>query len=529
MEVVTLLEKDKSKSNQKKIMSHLKKVNKRNLEVKYGHAQLLSWACYHGNFEAAKYLLKKGSNVNQLSYKNFTPFKWACDSGSIELSTYILRKFTPDLLLENDFKENDFFHICDNFLGPELLEKAITTIGSREFKKIINNVSTKGHTLLSSCLQCLRNTDVGTVEAEREIMSKLDILLSLGANPLVVSDIEGNNMNLMDFVNNNKMIKNYPDLCEKLITLFLELGVRGEVEGINSTLLYQYAYSGNYSVVKSLIDVGYDINKLFKNTSPLMVALKYENFEIARLLMSVPNIDLNIVDENGLDAEFYLIRTDFNELIFEFLEKNGLDKTYKKELINHDFTIPENYNILHLACYRVNIPLILYLLENGLKLDEKGRCSIAPMEILAVMDPDNKLLKFMNQSPTKFEKYAKNKKAGKVFEERECPICLEELDEDITSLKCGHVFHTACILNVLTRQDKCPVCRKPISINFKVNKLLDRSVLKNLSRTKKRAPSRVKSLSLRRRRSVPLKSNNSSIQSPSRVSLSRRSKKIRSV
>ena len=101
-------------------------------------------------------------------------------------------------------------------------------------------------------------------------------------------------------------------------------------------------------------------------------------------------------------------------------------------------------------------------------------------EILAVMDPDNKLLKFMNQSPTKFEKYAKNKKAGKVFEEKNVRFVLEELDEDISSLKCGHVFHTACILNVLTRQDKCPVCRKPISINFKVNKLLDKAVLKKL-------------------------------------------------
>ena len=139
---------------------------------------------------------------------------------------------------------------------------------------------------------------------------------------LLVSDIEGNNMNLMDFVNNNKMIKNYPDLCEKLITLFLELGVTGEIEGKNSTLLYQYAYSGNHSVVKALIDVGYDVNKLFKNTSPLMVALKYENFEIARLLMSVPNIDLDIVDENSLDALFYLIRTDFNELILNSLKKD---------------------------------------------------------------------------------------------------------------------------------------------------------------------------------------------------------------
>ena len=54
----------------------------------------------------------------------------------------------------------------------------------------------------------------------------------------------------------------------------------------------------------------------------------------------------------------------------------------------------------------------------------------------------------MNQSPLKFEKYVKNK-SGKVFEERECPICLEELDEDITSLP--YVLY--CLyFNVLTRQ-----------------------------------------------------------------------------
>ena len=39
-------------------------------------------------------------------------------------------------------------------------------------------------------------------------------------------------------------------------------------------------------------------------------------------------------------------------------------------------------------------------------------------EILAVMDPDNKLLKFMNQSPTKFEKYAKNKKVVKYLKKK---------------------------------------------------------------------------------------------------------------
>ena len=64
----------------------------------------------------------------------------------------------------------------------------------------------------------------------------------------------------------------------------------------------------------------------------------------------------------------------------------------------------------------------LYLLEKGFKLEDKGSCSMSPLEILAIKDPDNNLLNFLNQSPTKFEKYAKNKKSGKVFEQAECPI-----------------------------------------------------------------------------------------------------------
>ena len=91
--------------------------------------------------------------------------------------------------------------------------------------------------------------------------------------------------------------------------------------------------------------------------------------------------------------------------------------------------------IFFVACYKKNIPLIIYLLEKDFKLDDKGKCSISPIDILAIRDPDNSLLDFINQSPTKFETYAKNKKAGKIFEENECPICLEVLDEDISTLK----------------------------------------------------------------------------------------------
>lgn len=39
-----------------------------------------------------------------------------------------------------------------------------------------------------------------------------------------------------------------------------------------------------------------------------------------------------------------------------------------------------------------------------------------------------------------------------------CSVCLEKLDSG-EKLKCGHVFHTACIDKWLERDSRCPMCR----------------------------------------------------------------------
>jgi hypothetical protein len=47
------------------------------------------------------------------------------------------------------------------------------------------------------------------------------------------------------------------------------------------------------------------------------------------------------------------------------------------------------------------------------------------------------------------------------FNQVYCPICLENLakKEDTITLRCAHVFHTACQLRW---PDACAVCRKPL-------------------------------------------------------------------
>ncbi|KAJ5266612.1 hypothetical protein N7478_009420 [Penicillium angulare] len=44
----------------------------------------------------------------------------------------------------------------------------------------------------------------------------------------------------------------------------------------------------------------------------------------------------------------------------------------------------------------------------------------------------------------------------------ECPICLcpPELGACVSTLQCGHLFDTTCIVRWLTQHDTCPLCRQ---------------------------------------------------------------------
>ncbi|KAJ5094654.1 hypothetical protein N7456_010515 [Penicillium angulare] len=44
----------------------------------------------------------------------------------------------------------------------------------------------------------------------------------------------------------------------------------------------------------------------------------------------------------------------------------------------------------------------------------------------------------------------------------ECPICLcpAELGGNVSTLQCGHIFDTTCIVRWLTQNNTCPLCRQ---------------------------------------------------------------------
>lgn len=48
-----------------------------------------------------------------------------------------------------------------------------------------------------------------------------------------------------------------------------------------------------------------------------------------------------------------------------------------------------------------------------------------------------------------------------------CPICYEEFETtDVCTSKCGHKFHTSCVLNI--KNNDCPLCRTPLTNKVKL-------------------------------------------------------------
>lgn len=53
----------------------------------------------------------------------------------------------------------------------------------------------------------------------------------------------------------------------------------------------------------------------------------------------------------------------------------------------------------------------------------------------------------------------------KSYEIPQCPICFEDLMENLSVTRCGHVFHKKCIEQALQRKNLCPLDREVATID----------------------------------------------------------------
>ena len=75
----------------------------------------------------------------------------------------------------------------------------------------------------------------------------------------------------------------------------------------------------------------------------------------------------------------------------------------------------------------------------------------------------NSINRYENMAEWLNSRYELYTLVNNVSEDNECPICLENfiLNEVVSKLNCGHIYHIECIKNWLNTKKNCPTCRTP--------------------------------------------------------------------
>lgn len=47
----------------------------------------------------------------------------------------------------------------------------------------------------------------------------------------------------------------------------------------------------------------------------------------------------------------------------------------------------------------------------------------------------------------------------------ECPICFEDMNDDLLALPCSHLYHTKCANKWFQTKRTCPLCTTSIDVN----------------------------------------------------------------
>jgi ankyrin repeat protein len=87
---------------------------------------------------------------------------------------------------------------------------------------------------------------------------------------------------------------------------------------------------GNSEIVKMLMDAGADPNVSNKNTTPLIRSIEEKNKNCTKILLSYPNIKIDLQDKCGNTALIHAVQKNYDDLVEKIIQY-GADITLKNE------------------------------------------------------------------------------------------------------------------------------------------------------------------------------------------------------
>ncbi|XP_048249106.1 serine/threonine-protein phosphatase 6 regulatory ankyrin repeat subunit C-like [Haliotis rufescens] len=278
---------------------------------------ILHLACRGGNKPLVEYLLAK-TDINIKGNMGLTPLMHAASRGKKEVFDFLVSKGADITLTDNN--NNNNIHLACLGGNKPLVEYLLP-------KTDINIRGSMGWTPVMYA-------------AARGKKDVFDFLVSQGADITLTDDNNDNILHLACFVGNKPLVEY---LLRKT-----DINIRGEM---GWTPVMKAAWSGNKDVFDFLVSQGADITLTDDNNNNILhMVCEGGNKPLVEYLL--PKIDINIRGNKGWTPLMNAALSGKKE-IFDFLVSKGADIT---------LTGDDNHNILHLACWGGNKPVVEYLL-----------------------------------------------------------------------------------------------------------------------------------------------------------------------
>jgi len=226
------------------------------------------------------------------------------------------------------------------------------------------------------------------------------------------------------------------------------------------TALHDALRNRHPKTAKFLIKNGADVNKKGKNDVTPLHEAAVEGYPITVKLLLKNGATVDAKDQSGETALYKVLTTYIKE-----------DETIKKpspeEITRSEETIKKIAETL------INNGASIWQEENEVSplfiataLQEKSEEEEEPQKVFKIKDFI--IEKFGNK---KFAELcsAEKKTIEPKGDKENCSLCIEKMENNIKILKCGHIYHAACIKEVFTKTAPnkgkivCPICRGEIT------------------------------------------------------------------
>lgn len=109
----------------------------------------------------------------------------------------------------------------------------------------------------------------------------------------------------------------------------------------------------------------------------------------------------------------------------------------------------------------ITIPIFFKCVSFTCKTNQSMDDEIFPMQEVNMVQPRNRNLQVIIQDPPDFSRLYTTQvvKSPLHIETFSCSICLDDEENGVITLLCGHRFHQTCIEEWFGHEESCPLCR----------------------------------------------------------------------